>query len=137
MAVFMPINLPWESKSGPPEFPGLIAASVWMTFVIGLPVGLRTSRPRPEMTPCVSVWSRPKGLPTANTDAPTLRLDDVPTCAEHRGPNGLKLEKETTLMEVRWTRNGTPRSDGDLPQLFLRNVFHGKDRDVLVRVDAP
>ena len=82
MAVFMPINLPWESKSGPPEFPGLIAASVWITFVIGLPVGLRTSRPKPLITPCVSVWSNPKGLPTANTDAPTRRFDDVPTCAE-------------------------------------------------------
>ena len=36
---------------------------------------------------------------------------------KRRGPNGLKLEKETTLMEVRWTQvdgvtlhDGTPRS---------------------------
>ena len=30
-AVLMPITFPFESRSGPPELPGLIAASVWMT----------------------------------------------------------------------------------------------------------
>jgi hypothetical protein len=30
MAVLMPISRPLESSSGPPEFPGLIAASVWI-----------------------------------------------------------------------------------------------------------
>ena len=30
MAVFMPIIRPRLSKSGPPELPGLIAASIWM-----------------------------------------------------------------------------------------------------------
>ena len=29
----MPISLPVSSKSGPPEFPGLIAASIWMALV--------------------------------------------------------------------------------------------------------
>ncbi len=29
----MPITRPWASSSGPPELPGLIAASVWITFV--------------------------------------------------------------------------------------------------------
>ena len=33
--MFMLWSRPDESKRGPPEFPGLIAASVWMTFVIG------------------------------------------------------------------------------------------------------
>ena len=28
MAVFMPISRPWVSSSGPPELPGLIAASI-------------------------------------------------------------------------------------------------------------
>ena len=29
----IPISLPVSSKSGPPEFPGLIAASIWMALV--------------------------------------------------------------------------------------------------------
>ncbi len=32
IAVFMPITRPWASVSGPPELPGLIAASTWMKF---------------------------------------------------------------------------------------------------------
>ena len=32
IAVFIPINSPFVLISGPPEFPGLIAASVCMTF---------------------------------------------------------------------------------------------------------
>ena len=49
--------------------PGLIAASVWMTFLSGRPrgPGVCSSRPSPEMMPCVSVWSRPKGFPMAYT----------------------------------------------------------------------
>ena len=65
MAVFMPMSRPDESRSAPPLLPGLIAASVWITFVIGRPDGDWTSRPRPETTPTVSVWSRPNGLPIA------------------------------------------------------------------------
>ena len=37
MAVLMPMSCPRESKSGPPLFPGLIAASVWIAPVIKLP----------------------------------------------------------------------------------------------------
>ena len=29
----MPMTLPVSSKSGPPELPGLIAASIWMALV--------------------------------------------------------------------------------------------------------
>jgi len=67
MAVLMPMRRPALSSSGPPELPGLIAASVWMTSWIGRPLTDRISRPRPLMTPVVSVWSRPNGLPIANT----------------------------------------------------------------------
>ncbi|KAM0033697.1 hypothetical protein Hdeb2414_s0016g00489011 [Helianthus debilis subsp. tardiflorus] len=31
IAVFIPIRFPELSRSGPPLFPGLIAASVWIT----------------------------------------------------------------------------------------------------------
>ena len=37
MEVFMPISRPLESSSGPPELPGLMAASVWMTPWMGMP----------------------------------------------------------------------------------------------------
>ena len=36
-AVLMPTTAPEASTSGPPELPGLIAASVWMRFEIRLP----------------------------------------------------------------------------------------------------
>ena len=71
MAVFMPISRPLESSRAPPELPGLIAASVWITLVIGRPDGEVTSRPRPETTPTVRVWSRPNGLPIARVVCPT------------------------------------------------------------------
>ena len=64
---------PALSSSGPPELPGLMAASVWITSRMGRLVTERISRPRALITPVVSVWSRPKGLPMANTFWPTLR----------------------------------------------------------------
>src|SRR2546425_2284061 len=36
IAVLMPITRPSESNSGPPELPGLMAASVWMTSSISV-----------------------------------------------------------------------------------------------------
>ncbi len=36
LAVVMPMTLPFISKSGPPELPELIAASVW-SMLIGVP----------------------------------------------------------------------------------------------------
>ena len=68
MAVLMPMSRPALSSSGPPELPGLIAASVWMTPVIGKPTTERMRRPSPLMTPVVSVWSSPNGLPTATAN---------------------------------------------------------------------
>lgn len=38
IAVFIPIRFPELSRRGPPLFPGLMAASVWMTSWIGRPV---------------------------------------------------------------------------------------------------
>mmetsp|Transcript_13351 Transcript_13351/g.32631 ORF Transcript_13351/g.32631 Transcript_13351/m.32631 type:complete len:305 (-) Transcript_13351:199-1113(-) len=78
MAVLMPMTRPLESSSTPPLFPGLMAASVWMTFLMeDRPVD--SSRPRPLMMPWVSVWSRPKGLPMANTRCPTSRSSEEPS----------------------------------------------------------
>ena len=37
MAVLTPMMRPAESSNGPPELPGLMAASVWITLVISRP----------------------------------------------------------------------------------------------------
>ena len=37
IAVLTPISRPAESRSGPPELPGLMAASVWITLAISRP----------------------------------------------------------------------------------------------------
>ena len=75
IAPLMPITSPRMLTSGPPEFPGLIAASVWMKSEIAYWPGsrLRSSRPpRPLalMIPAVTVKSSPSGLPIASTHSP-------------------------------------------------------------------
>ena len=73
-AVFTPTTSPWPFTSAPPEFPGLSAASVWITLSM-----MRTSRParagsdRPSAltTPAVTVPAKPSGLPIATTSWPT------------------------------------------------------------------
>ena len=74
----IPMTLPRESNSGPPELPGLMAASVWMPPVIVLPFGDCISRSVAETTPVVSVKSSPSGLPMATTCSPTLTAEESP-----------------------------------------------------------
>ena len=82
MAVLMPMTLPFESTSGPPELPGLIAASVWMALnSVSLPTS--TTRSRPEMMPVVTVAplpsDRPSALPMATTESPTWSWSESPS----------------------------------------------------------
>ena len=80
ICVFTPMRRPALSRSGPPELPGLIAASVWMTFWILRPVVSDSIvRPSALTTPVVSVSSRPNGFPIANTFCPTCSPLLVPT----------------------------------------------------------
>src|SRR5699024_8895115 len=80
----IPITCPAESNNGPPELPGLIAASTWIALVIvasersdsSLAI---TGRSRAEMIPVVTVESSPSGLPTAMTGSPTSRLSELPS----------------------------------------------------------
>ena len=53
IAVVTPINRPAESSSGPPELPGLIAASVWMTLAISRPLLVGSRRLSALMIPLV------------------------------------------------------------------------------------
>ena len=83
--------------SGPPELPGLIAASVWImssrnTFAVSC-----TRRPFAETTPSVTVfWNSPSGLPMAMTCAPTGALSESASGAATR-PLALTL---STAMSV-------------------------------------
>src|SRR6266567_1873063 len=71
MAVLMPMTRPAVSTSGPPELPGLIAASVWIASEIVDCRSLLRSRCTALTMPAVTVPSRPSGLPMARTVSPT------------------------------------------------------------------
>jgi hypothetical protein len=69
IAVFMPITSPRMSASGPPEFPGLIAASTWMK--LSYSTSSRPAlRPIPETMPLDTLKRKSKGDPNANTRSP-------------------------------------------------------------------
>jgi hypothetical protein len=53
--VFIPMSSPAELKSGPPEFPGLIEASVWIMSRMVTPPAPGIDRPRALTMPVVTV----------------------------------------------------------------------------------
>ena len=59
MAVLTPTTAPVLVTSGPPELPGLSAASVWITCSIKRPVRARSDRPSALTTPLVTVCWKP------------------------------------------------------------------------------
>ena len=69
MAVLMPTRPPSMVTKAPPEFPGLIAASVWMKPPT--PPSPAPVRDRAEIMPLVTVCPTPNGLPMARTKSPT------------------------------------------------------------------
>jgi hypothetical protein len=86
MAVLTPITLPWVLMSGPPEFPGLIAASVCMIFGIlnddpipgfcSFPFDGK-SLPKPLTIPTVIEPESPNGFPIATTVSPILNEEEL------------------------------------------------------------
>ena len=76
---------PSTLTSGPPELPGLIAASVWMKswMLRSLTLGRARLRPFALMMPEVTVKVRlsPSGLPTASTHSPTRAASLLPSGA--------------------------------------------------------
>ena len=78
--VLMPISLPVESTSAPPELPGLIAASVWSSPRRSGPSSACTVRSRPETMPWVTVGPPPRssGKPIASTPSPSLACEEWP-----------------------------------------------------------
>ena len=85
----IPITRPRASSSGPPELPGLSAASVWITFSMAKPLGAVSRRWSAETTPVVSVRSRPNGLPIAIVGSPTWTALESPSSSGWRSrPSG-------------------------------------------------
>ena len=78
LRVMMPTNSPLALNMGPPELPGLTAASVWIKVWVAL---LSTiSRFRPLTMPLETLLAnRPLyGLPMTKTVSPSLRLLEEP-----------------------------------------------------------
>src|SRR5216684_1848796 len=83
MAKVTPITSPAEFNSGPPLLPGLMDASVWMAFrmVSSLPVDwfvILIDRCRALITPLVTLFCWPRGLPMAMASWPTSSAEELP-----------------------------------------------------------
>mmetsp|Transcript_12 Transcript_12/g.18 ORF Transcript_12/g.18 Transcript_12/m.18 type:complete len:232 (+) Transcript_12:438-1133(+) len=94
--VLMPTTSPFKFNSGPPEFPGLIAAPVCMQFLISFPATPVTDRPNAETNPDVMVRSRPNGLPMASRDWPTSRSADEPYAKDFNDGDGFLIFSTAT-----------------------------------------
>ena len=71
-----PSTWPSPSSSGPPELPGLIAASVWIAPSIVKLLGAVMLRPTALTIPWVTVSGRLNGLPIATTGSPTWAAEE-------------------------------------------------------------
>src|SRR6266540_6908297 len=81
--LFTPITWPRALTRGPPEFPGLIDASVWImsTYTPDPWPSVARFRPVPLTTPAVTLGSvlarrKPYGFPIAIAHSPTRRLEE-------------------------------------------------------------
>jgi len=103
MAVLTPMTSPADDTRGPPELPGLSAASVWMTSSISRPVEARIERPSADTTPDVTVHSKPSGLPMAMAIWPRRSRLESPS-----GATSVKLPSaRTSAMSVSGSRPST------------------------------
>src|SRR6201999_156545 len=86
-----PITSPSPSSSGPPELPGLTAASVWIAWATVKPLGASIVRSSPETTPVEKLQAYTKGAPIAATEAPTLSAEESPSSSGwSSSPSGSK-----------------------------------------------
>ena len=99
MAVFMPITSPLPLTSGPPELPGLIAASVWMRSCIVSPLPPSIVRPTADTMPDVTVGppGRASAWPMATTFSPTVRSFELPSTACGRSVTPSTFTRATSL----------------------------------------
>ena len=95
MAVFMPITLPCVSVSGPPELPGLMAASTWMK--LSYSTSARPAlRPTPETMPLDMLKRNSNGEPNAKTMSPCAG-----SAEERRAGSNPSVFTRSTAISVR------------------------------------
>ena len=99
VAVLMPTTWPAELTSGPPELPGLMAASVWIR-PLRLSSVASIERFRAETMPSVTVIPpcRLRALPMAITLSPTFRAEELPRSATGRLLTPLILTRARSLL---------------------------------------
>ena len=136
----MPITRPWLSSSGPPELPGLIAASVWITFLIVKPLGEVSSRCLALTIPVVTVRSSPNGLPIATTGSPTWAWSESPSGEWVEAFAALHLQEREVVAGVHADDLSVDRllvaeSDRDLAGA-VDDVLVGQDVAVLVEHES-
>ena len=95
-----PMTSPAMLTKGPPELPGLIAASVWMKSNPG--AATESGAPLRLTIPNETVCSRPNGWPSASTSSPTRTRFESP-----RGSTG-RLLAPSILIRARSTRSSLP-----------------------------
>jgi hypothetical protein len=97
----MPTTWPSRLSSGPPELPGLTAASTWIRPVRVCPLGSVNDRPSAETTPELIESASPNGLPTANTSLPTRSSPGLPSVAACT-PDGTLIGCSTAMSSSGW-----------------------------------
>src|SRR5207249_4807198 len=112
MNVLIPMTLPQRSTRGPPELPGLIGASVWMSACSDRPGRSRFS---PLTMPRVIVCSRPIGLPIAATSSPTRSWDESPSRATSSGaPVSKRISARSSSVSRPRSRAGAFRPESSV-----------------------
>ena len=118
----MPMTAPLASKSGPPELPGLIDASIWIAFVTtrsedawvescdeeSSSTETSTGRLSAETMPVVTVFDRPRGAPIAMTGAPTSRFAEVAKRATVRSDGGFSRRMTARSVVLSWPTTTAP-----------------------------
>ena len=138
MAVFMPTTSPRTLSSGPPELPGLMAASVCSIVLLAPRDAAERPARAPLITPTVTVWPEANGLPIAMTQSPGCICDGV---AELR----LLERRRRHLGELEQRGVGQRVVADDLGRVAVRrpppknatSIVRGPLDDVVVREDEP
>ena len=96
MAVLMPTTSPRTFSSGPPELPGLIAASVCSTSWLR-PSVIGKGRSVALTTPTLTVCARPNGLPMAITQSPGCICAESPNFTSVSSRFGFSVSSMSAL----------------------------------------
>ena len=100
--LFTPMTRPCMFSNGPPELPGLTAASVWIAPAIEYELSELIVRLSALTIPLVTVSARPKGLPIATTPSPTCTFDESARVRGCSLPEGASIFRTARSLEASW-----------------------------------